>query len=261
MSRIMTPTAEELQALLDWGKKALIPQKFAFSPPYTIERRPDWVVLRAHNVVIASFCADVWKSEQGCIEAAWYYAYGPKETDTDIIARLEVQIEDLAAAIRTLATRIPPLSDDVAVLVKSARTGHGLSEKQNDDGHIIRDAWVHDMLTNRLPSTLEYQSARIAALEAQIAAADRLASDAAMIWQRLVGEHGFPIARIPTLPDDVTGLVERLRTHALAAKIYLTKPQAAVYEPLLTRTAEMLEAQSTYIDALAAYIATKGETK
>ena len=40
-------------------------------------------------------------------------------------------------------------------LLHSARTGTGLCENQNEDGHAIRDAWVHSMLTKKLPDAIE----------------------------------------------------------------------------------------------------------
>jgi hypothetical protein len=59
-------------------------------------------------------------------------------------------------------------------LVDEARTGTGLCEKTNEQGHTIRDAWVHKMLSQSLPEAIE---GLLVELERMVGVNSRLVTD------------------------------------------------------------------------------------
>jgi hypothetical protein len=83
-----------------------------------------------------------------------------------------------------------------------ARTGHGLSERQNDQGHYIRDAWVHKMMTVDLPDAIEALTTANAAL------AQREAEARAVLQAAMPVVHKAQVAAtmeaINAPPDDPT---------------------------------------------------------
>jgi hypothetical protein len=107
----------------------------------------------------------------------------------------------------------------IAELLISARTGRGLAERTNDDGHCIRDAWLHEMIAKKLPNQIDLLLAALDRAEADKAAAVE-ACATHLEWMAKT------ILMLPEHADALNQAAQHLR-RAVPAPTPMTATQAA----------------------------------